>query len=126
MLERAKVDSLCDTLGAHLSEVDCFVLQSHLRQHEFLHRQVCEAKALIDEKLAGYQSQLQLLGTIRGISYQSACHILIETSALSAYLAMRNCSAAGPGLVLETPKAAASAVIPARRNLSDIFQCKSQ
>lgn len=126
MLERVKVNYLCDALGVHLSEVDCHVLQSHLCQHDFLHRQVCEAEALIDEKLARYQSQLQLLETIRGISYQSACHILIETSAPSACLAVRNCSAAVLGLVLETTEAAASAVIPARRNLSNIFQCKSQ
>ena len=78
---RAKANSLCDALSAKLSEVDRFVLQSHLRQHEHLHQQICEAEVLIDEKLGEFQSQLQLLETIPGISHQSACDILIETGA---------------------------------------------
>ncbi len=78
---RAKANFLCDALSAQLSEVDRFVLQSHLRQHEHLHQQICEAEVLIDEKLGEFQSQLQLLETIPGISHQSACDILIETGA---------------------------------------------
>jgi transposase len=75
---RAKQGALCDALSANLSEMDCFALQSQLRQHDHLQQLIRETETLIDEKLAEFQSQLQLLETIPGVSHQSACDILIE------------------------------------------------
>ena len=75
---KRKQTTLFDALSAGLSSSDRFMLDSLLAQHDFLDERIRSTTRQMMAGLAEFESQLQLLQTIPGISFESAMDILIE------------------------------------------------
>ena len=75
---RAHRDDLGDALSAPLRPDARFVLKDQLAAFENAEARIAEYDALIRDRLAPHQDQLDLLMTLPGIDQASACALLIE------------------------------------------------
>ena len=79
---RDKIPQLTDTLEAHqMNDHHRWLIQQSIEHAKFLDRQIEELEKKIDEHLAPYQRQYELLMTIPGIKEAAAANILAEIGA---------------------------------------------
>lgn len=74
----AKVDDIQNALGARLSDTDRFILGDLMKEHDALERRIEDFDRRTNEELAQWEQQIELLQTIPGIDWNSACAIMAE------------------------------------------------
>ena len=91
---RPRLAELCDALSAKLAPHARFILQDQLDAFEQASARRRAYDAFIQDHLAPYQDQLDLLTTLPGIDYASACAILIELGPdIRVFASDRHCAA---------------------------------
>ena len=91
---RARLSALDDALSAPLRPHARFVLQDQLAAFEQTETRLADYDAFIEQQLAPYQSQLDLLMTLPGIDHTAACAILIEMGPdVRVFPSARHCAA---------------------------------
>ena len=78
---RSKVKDLAEALQASLNDNDRLVLSDLVNEHDMLDQRITVFNTHIGKGLQAYSRKLELLQTIPGIDWHSACAILIEMGA---------------------------------------------
>ena len=91
---RGRLTALGDALSAPLRPHVRFVLNDQLNAFENAEARSAAYAAFVEQQLAPYQSQLDLLMTLPGIDHSAACAILIELGPdVQVFPSSRHCAA---------------------------------
>ena len=91
---RPRLAELCDALSAQLAPHARFILQDQLAAFEQARARLSAYDAFIQDRLAPYRNQVDLLTTLPGIDQDSACAILIELGPdIQVFPSHRHCAA---------------------------------
>ena len=91
---RPRLAELCDALSAQLAPHARFILQDQLAAFEQARARLSTYDAFIQDRLAPYRNQIDLLTTLPGIDRDSACAILIELGPdIQVFPSHRHCAA---------------------------------
>ena len=91
---RPRLAELCDALSAQLAPHARFILQDQLAAFKQARARLSTYDAFIQDRLAPYRNQIDLLTTLPGIDRDSACAILIELGPdIQVFPSHRHCAA---------------------------------